>query len=330
MKNETKKVAKLSHLLVLCDELDDFEKFNENLKNLLSSSDMEDLLYRIRKYSNGEFCFNLSKIKTFYKENIKIIDKINKLTSLDFFIRYNYDQNGNLSNDFNYFYQYILNNKNSLNNIISLLNELKTLGFNQLEFDEEEDFTKKSYGAYPYFKNNISIDYLDNIEVIPTYDSYIEYKTTNSNYKIRLNISRIESSIYSMDILVNSLLFDPSRLPKKLTKETTFDHILKLKLGQEKTRNFIKNSVDLGVSVFELETQLDITDKTIRNLDNVKNKKLLLDALANIKKEIEKLKSIELENNHSILQEDPDLTSEILNKEKKLRLRRNRFPYEVD
>ena len=86
--------------------------------------------------------------------------------------------------------------------------------------------------------------------------------------------------------------------------------------------NIIRNSVDLSVSVLDLEKQFNYTNETIDKLEYVENKEKLVEALTGMKKNLEKLKTLSLEHDSNISKKEPLLTPEILENEKTLYLER--------
>lgn len=206
------------------------------------------------------------------------------------------------------------------------------MGFSEFEFNEDLDFTKEIYGAYPSFDRNFDITYVASVQVIPSYVNHINYKTNASNYKMKLSLNGIshkEISEYGRDIVLNSLLFDPNTLPAKLDKEHIFDQLLDLKKEQEENSSIIRNVVDLSISVSDLEYQFNNASSTINRLEGVKNKEQLVAVLSNIKEELEKLKTLSTKYESCISQEEPLLKPEVLKKEKTLYLKR-RYMENID
>ena len=117
-------------------------------------------------------------------------------------------------------------------------------------------------------------------------------------------------------------MFDPNRLPVKLDRKNTFDRIIDLKKQQEEKNTSIRNSVDLSISVSDLDEQLNSTSSIISKLDDVQNKNQLLEVLINIKGEVDKLKTLSEQYDSSISEKEPSLTKEVLDREKKLQLKR--------
>jgi len=209
------------------------------------------------------------------------------------------------------------------------LEKLQELGFSRFEFNEELDFTKEIYDVSPLFRCNFRITYVANVQVIPNYVDHINYKTSDSNYKMELEIIGDEISEYGRKIILNSLLFDPSTLPINVEKVNTFGHILWLKNQQKEKSAIIRNLVDLSISISDLEHQLNLTDETISKLDGVKNKEELVVILLGIREDIEKLKTLSAQHDSNVLEQEPLLTLEILEREKSLCLRR-RYMSSVD
>ncbi len=81
-----------------------------------------------------------------------------------------------------------------------------------------------------------------------------------------------EIANYGRKMKLNSLLFDPRALPEKIDIEHTHGKLVKLKTEQRYKENIIRNSVDLSISVFNLERQFNCSYETISKLDGLKNK----------------------------------------------------------
>lgn len=323
MKQEDAQNAYVCDLIALCYVLNEFEEFKNKLINLISSKCNRNLIYTLNQVSKGEYCFNAKKERLFYKENKSVIDTINRYSNINTFI-YAIVNDDNLE----FFYQYILNNKSKLGKIISLLKKIKELGFEKLEFNESLDFSNNEYVIDTNFAMNSNITYLDNIEVLPNYATNVKYRTAGSNYSIMIHPSIIlypstrDFKEYGNQIIVNSLLFDESRLPESITKESIFDEIIELKNQQQDKCNKLRNSVNLSISIEELYNQFNSTSKIVESLSNVESNRELIEILSNIKASIEKLKNISIEYNSSISKENPDITSETLQTEKELYLAR--------
>ena len=116
MKKEYK-IISLNNLLVLINILDDYKVFNKRLKKFNSSADIDNLS-NLFKVSKGEFILS-PRTNKFYKENKNMIDIINKYSTLYDFITNIYISNRS-SYDIEYFYKYLKNNEDKLNEIIKI------------------------------------------------------------------------------------------------------------------------------------------------------------------------------------------------------------------
>ena len=314
----------INNLIALYHIMDDFEEFERKLKPLISTKYNRDFVYNLWKISRGKFTFGAFKARKFYKENKAIIDTIGEYSDISSFINRHYDWQGNQIGNLHFFYQYLIEHKNEIDKILAVLEKLKELGFTSFEFNEDLDFTKETYNINQNY--NSVVKYVDNIKMIPHYENYIKYGTTSSNYKMELSTTiKSEFSKYGRKIILNSLLFDVNRLPEKIDKETIINPILKLKEEQQEKSAPIRNSVDINVSIFDLETRLGYTTNTISRLEGVKNKKELLEVLSNMKQDVEKLRTLSSEYDSSVTENEPTLTPDVLEKEKSEYVRRREW-----
>ena len=167
--------------------------------------------------------------------------------------------------------------------------------------------------------------YVANAEVVPSYDSHIYFKTSDSSYKMELKIIGEDISQYGKELTVNNLVFDPNTLPDKIDKEHVFDPIVAAKNAQHKETRTIRNSVDLGIGVMDLENQLVSTKGLVQGLDGVENKDELLEVLDRIGSDVLKLKELSLEYDASVADGELALTGEILDKEKSAYIKRREW-----
>ena len=326
MEKERKLISSdIDNLIALCHILNAYTEFTQNLPKLIKTKYNRDIVYNLYKISKGKLVVGSKKVKKFYQENKSVIDTINKFSNICIFINYNYDWQGNLSEEsgLNFFYKYISTHQESLERILSVLEKIKKLGFDKLEFDEELDFTNNEYKIYTRFNDNFRISYLDNMEAVPNYRSdVVEYKTTGSNYEIVADVSFSDLSKYGKKIIVNSLLYDYKSLPVDITKEFTFDRIVSLKKEQQEDCDSIRNSVDLSIGVDDLYSQFDTTSRIIERLKNVESKEQLREILLGIKSYLDQLQSISSKYDDSVAQNDSPITREKLQEEKRLYLER--------
>ena len=312
----------IDNMIALCYIVEEYEEFEKNLKASMPKKQAQDFVFGLWKISQGNNKTITRKVKKFYENNQRVINTINKYSSIIRFISLNSKENKYLSEDIPFFYEYILLHKKDIPNILEILEKLKELEFRKIEFNETLDFTKEKYDAYQNFDKNTNIVYVANPEVIPNYIGHINYKTKSSNYKITLGLvgnKEKEISPLERSIILNSLIFDVNTLPEKIDKEHIFTHLLNT---SNLLTSKIKSTIDLNISIFDLEEQLNNTSITINQLDNVKNKDEIKLVLSKIKEHLIILNSLTNDHNQSISKEEAPLTKEIIEQEKIMYLKR--------
>lgn len=310
---ETKK-AYVNDLIVLCNMIDSFSGFSSDFYELMKMNCEIDVVIKLCnvgvtvKDNKKFFDFkNMRIIKDFYQKHKDEINIINKYSSLWDFLYYNYDGKGNLTTgelngtNFAFFYQYFLDNKNQLGQMLLTLEKIKSLGIIELEFNELENFTEQEFWTYTDFFLNDNFEYLENMEVISNYDEKkVRYRSLESNYKIVVNN-------YDADkhkIVVNNLLFDSSKLPKDLSEKVIFADIKKFldEHGEEwsRVRAVIDDSVYLSIAIDDLIGRFYDVNDVVQSLENIERKGEVLAILYEIKERLEKLKEINEEISDSI------------------------------
>lgn len=330
MNNEEEgKMIRINHLLALCDTIDDYEEFQENLINFSNGVFDSKSYYKLAKLSNNMNVFGSNKVKKFYYDNSYVIDKINSYTDLYRFLYFNYEDAWHLreSSDFLFFHNYILNNREKIDEILAVVSKIKELDFKELIFLENSDFTNQEYSFYNTPVVYGGVVYLDNMVAIPNYqNSVVKYKSMDSNYKMVLN--SVYDGFSSGKIFVNSLLFDKERLPDELNRKSLFDKFNSLKEEQIDDINKIKNAVDLNIGIYDLIKQFNSTKNIIEELDGVVGKDKMMEILPKIEDYIYQLNSISNSYDKEVVNSD-SITEEKLEEEKKLYLKR-RFYDRID
>lgn len=320
------KMINIDNLITLCHILDDYEEFEKILIKAMKHGSDRDFVFQLDDVSKGKFRLGSYKARRFYEENKLIIDAINHYSTIPGFINLNYGINGKIVGDIRFFYEYLVSHKEDIEKILFLMNKLKELGFDNIEFNDELDFTKEVYKTSLSQYDNFYLMYVANPEVIPNYTNEINYVTKDSKYKMILSITGYkekEISKYNRKIILNSLIFNPYMLPEELDLEHTYGNLVRLKEEQSDETFLIRNSVDLNVSIFDLDKQYDSTYRIINGLnDNIKHREELVTILMETKAKLEKLKLLGLEYNRSISRNDPLLSQELLEQEKVYYLRR--------
>ena len=327
-KQETVK-ARVNDLIALCHIVDEFDVSKTNMMYVIAYN--HEIIYKLANYlDNGKFHFRSKREEKFYQENSMLLSILSKYVDIGWFIVSNYDNEGKPKKDnhLEFFYDYMVENKEQINQILSLLERIKELGFEKLEFNENLNFTKVEYNANTVFGENCFLVYLENMVAIPNYESnVVKYRTIGSPYQIPLRCGEDEFSDYSRHIILNSLLFDTKRLPKEITKETIFDKIVSLKDEHKKECTVIKNSVNLSIGISDLQRQLNATSKTINGLEDVSSKDQLIELLSKVNENVEKLQALSVAYDASVTAQNPSITMEKLEKERQLYIERRNRPY---
>ena len=310
MVNKSPYYSRLSHLIALTHIMNDYKDFYSKLEAFFSSStDYKDSIYKLYDIVNGNKVYHAKKEKKFYENNKQVIDKIAKYSDLAEYLYYNYGTNSNKS----FFYEYLNNNIDKLDDIIDLLYRLKNLGIDEINFVEDLFIDKE----YEYDTNNLygfnGAYFLENMYAIPTYDdNIIKYKTKGSNYKIYTNNKRC--------IEVNNLVFSKTLLPS-IIGNSLIEEIIKLKDNIKDEIDILKTSIILNVTLDDLINQYDITSAALSSLDSLANKKEILNALNKIKKQITRLQMMKNYYNEST---KDSINQDILNDEKEKYLKRRK------
>lgn len=327
MKNEENKMRKgnASDLLTLIEILNSFERFNDSFFKTFKNKNVtvEDYtnIIDIRNRLDG-FNYTNKTFDSFYFQNENTLKTINKNTDFAGFFKRNYEVNNErkLNDDFNFFYKYFKENKDNLDSIKFVLKKLHKLGLSTFCFDESADFTEKIYYHNFNFLNNAQI--LDNMYAIPSADG-LKYKTNKSSYLIKIHYYDSQARPLrplSAEITLNSLIFNSDRLPDNLGEKYITSILKELEYSKKDASELVRSSVFINSSIEELICKFNSTSRTIAVLDNVSNKKELITTLENIKGELEQLKKLGVQFNQDVINNNSDITDEMLDYEKKLYL----------
>lgn len=307
---------KVNSAIALCHVLDEFEQFEENLKLFIPQAS-HDFLIKLFNISKGQKYLGSGKTKKFYNENKEIIDKINEYSNITEFIGGIYTSDV-CTGSLDFLYGYLLVNRENIDKIISTLEKLKQTGIDNIEFNDDLHFGREQYNLNKFFYDNTHFVYLDNIKIIPNYDSSsVIYENNNSNYM--LNLLRESRKIRSVNntIILNDLTIDPNLLPNEISKGETFDMIIKKALEKEYECSVIRDSVDLSVGINELNYFINDFSEKISNLESVNEKEELLELLKNMKESIIEMEKISDKHEEFVLSKSFDISKELLEDEKK-------------
>lgn len=325
----------ISQLIALGHIVDDFEKINSDLKALIADLKKEhigvlQLSHNILMLSKGKHVFQ-RKTKKFYHKHEKTIQTIMKYTGIVEFIAFNYNNNGELLPSAEYFYQYLVKNRDKIKQILTLLEHLKKLGFRKLQLDanlceqSKECMIKRSY------LDNFSgtITYSDGIQILPSaVQELIKYNIVGGNYIMSLfmvlPVKSKEMLGHAGTIIVQNLLFDVKLLPEDLSKENTFGKIIALNKAQAEKNNTISQSVHLSVLIDGFSDQYNYGMKVLKMLEDTSTKEELIKILEQIRTQLDEMQMVSMRYDDSITQGSDGITKEQLQTEKRFYLERQK------
>lgn len=323
------KKIETNSLIALC-EIKNYDTFCEELESLIASKKNKDLIYKMYNIMQGKFVLGNKKYKEFvrkYHDTIEIMKKYHCLSDMTI-LKYNPDGKPNKSSTEDYFYKFILEHKENIETIKSIAIKIKSLGFDKIIYGEKLNFTDIEYELEESYGSDF--EYLENIEVIPTYTrNSIKYKTNNSCYCMTIGTTGYSNnqniSNYDRIIELNSLIFDPDRLPNEITVESTIGTIHKLAEARKRDYQIIRDVVDISISAEDLMIQYNRTKRIIESIESVKNKEELNQILNNILKEINELKLASLSFENETIDSSKTLDEEKIENEKSFYLVRREW-----
>ncbi len=309
-------IINIETLLALCSILDDYPKLKKDLDNLQRSRISGNWLYNLYALSKGKFTLCSKAERKFYKENKDIFDKIYANSPiLEFIID---------ASSRDYFYHYIVAHQEDIESIQAVLKTLKHLGFRRINFDASKNFSDQTYTVNRTFMDNFKVNYLDNIEIIPNYNSsVIKYTSKGSPYLIEGNVFLGKRINYGT-ITLNTLVFDEESLPKAISKEELFDHIEYLYNQNETKHNIVYNALNLFNDVEVLEKNCNAALASVSNLPE-DYRPQVDNSLIAIKDQLKLVSDKLVEYHEYITTTNPLITKEQFSDEKKVasRVRRS-------
>lgn len=325
--NEQCKNISINSLITLCEIGEEYKSFCDDLEILIKSKTNKDSVNEAYEAMQGKFSIRSKKYKSFiekYKNTIEIMKKYYCLSNLTVL---SYDTKGNRRENLteDYFYQYIQKNKEDIETIKEVVLKLKKLGFDEIKYGENLDFTEVEYYLDTFSGRDFA--FLENIEVNSTYlNNPIKYKTNGSCYCMCLGSNgygaKKEVSKYGRKIYLNSLIFDPNSLPNEITTESTIGAIKKLVANKKTEYSDIRNSVDLSIATSDLKTQFEYLKQIVDKIDKIKNNEELASILYQMQSIMIQLQNFGENFEKEIIDSNTSITAQTMEQEKKLYLHR--------
>lgn len=178
---------------------------------------------------------------------------------------------------------------------------------------------------YTWLADNVLIHYVDNMEIMPEYPhGKISYQTTSSPFEIKFSTSFGEICKLYNSAKVNSLTFDPNRLPSSATKSDVTDYILMKQAEKKEEYEAIRYIIDLRQVERLLESKLTKLEEILKNVDKLSDKESILESLKTIKKQLENIKNETEQYEADVTFKSTYITPEVLDKEEAAYERRKR------
>lgn len=216
----------------------------------------------------GKINFSL-KTRRFYKENKTVIDTINKYSNLLLYTNFSYDGQDYLENEesLRFFHKYIMEHRGDLETILRVLNKIEQLKIDEIKLDKHMDFSKEEYELHYWKSENYRYVLLNNLVLVPSGETdLIRYKSTNSDYKIVASRGACKSSYLdaqmASQITLNSLIFNPDKLPNDASVDGIYKTVFGLK-KQNKGKYTEISHLDVGKlsnEPFEDDNIMDFED----------------------------------------------------------------------
>lgn len=324
--NQDCKKIQTNHLLTLCEVNDDYKSFCDDLEQLIKSKVDKDLIMDAYHAMQGKFFLGAKKYKEFIEKHKHTIETMNKYACLGNLTILSYDAKGNRKENLplDYFYQYLQKHIEDIKTIKAVALKIKKLGFEKITFGEELDFTEMEYELNKQWGE---IVYLENMEANPTYlNDPLKYKTNGSCYRIIFERHFLDNnrtiSEYDKNIELNSLIFDPNRLPNELTNESTIGVISKLVEKKKEEYDDIRHSVDLSISTSDLNNYFEHLKSLTERINKIKDNEQLASLLKQMQEILTQLKLFGVDFENQVIESHPDITYQTMKREKSEYLRR--------
>ena len=303
--------VRITNIMGLCTILDDYDRFSDELQSL---NDGRDNIYYLIDIIEGKKIFGNAKVKQFYQENSKVLEKLEKVLDeedLKYFLHSLYSMP--ICKTINDFYNYIKVNKIDPTKLYKLLTRIKNLGFCTFDFYENKEFGQTFYEIYEDLPRNQVIKYLENMEVIPSYPGKISYFSERSNYLITISPAPVNVPYFHNNIAINNLTFDPNCLPSEINIYDIFSLLLEKHTLQASAINVIKYTRDLDSVIINLNEIIEQINKLKKMIDSKKTKEGLASTLKNLETELNNLRMMQEKYKEISLKRHDNLTIEDLN-----------------
>lgn len=315
----TKQIASMEtkSLLAMCYILDEYHALGDAIMEVTRTK-KRDIAYDLLRLTQGKNVIGAKDAKRILIEYKTVIDTINQYGYISNFIMQNYNWGEDYQAQAEYFYEYLLANRENLETIKEVLTKLVELEIPQVELDTGLVFDKR-YKLDTNIYYNLNINYLANMRAIPNYQKgIIEYVAENSPYNLEVSTSMGQITQYSRKIKLNTLVFDPSLLPNEITKDNLFEEIKQLKKAKQEESLAIYDSVNIHIGLEDLQEMILQFIRTINSIQDEERKTELKASMEIILEQIAKMEAVKEKMEDTIVDKHPEITEDKLELEKKL------------
>lgn len=320
---EKKMNIRTDSLIALCYIIDEFDSFSFEYMDLIArTKDSYNTISNIIKLMDGNMSFfdkNFidNKIKAFYNKYKKQINSMNNHMDFASFMKYNFNDLGVPHEETKAFHRYLSDHREEVFKVLDFLYKVKTLEIEEVELDEDAKFNIHVYGVDKTFNKNQALYFLEGIRAIPSYDDdIVKYKSNTSDYEIRVFTTLDGISFKDSKIRTNSLLIEPERLPKELTKELVYNYIMRLSEQVRISNQDIRDSVDFNIATSEFEKAYINLHMIASRIPYIVNNHMLLETMEYIREAIITIGDVSIDLDKYITSKDNNVTTEVLNAER--------------
>lgn len=319
--------ASLNDVIILQKIDDDFDSLQEDFAKLKLKYPHKHIIKLLEKIKLRKKYPIPREVVEFYNKHKSSFDTITLSSTITDFLKkfYESDERKKAYNPLENFHQYFQAHPEEKENIRELLAKMKSLKIERIEINPNADFTAQEYSANTDDLWNETLTYLENIEVLPNYNSnFISYHSTESNYAIKLPFYGVfgKAVLSGREIMVTNLSFSPEQLPERLHVETFFRFLKEEREEADTSCKKVKDAVDLSLQELNMR---DILDEARRILNSMSPDDLNPDLVDGIKTIQEGLEAFGIgiqSYDDSAIQQGNGVTKEILEGERKKQLTR--------
>jgi cell fate (sporulation/competence/biofilm development) regulator YlbF (YheA/YmcA/DUF963 family) len=306
----------------LCFIIDEYDEFRLDFKQLfMKIKNVHNIIISIDRLVNDTSSRVDKRVKPLYYKYQEQLHNINNHIRISDFLNDAFTYLGEPKGDIKEFHELLQDNRDEAFKALNVLFKLEYLDIHQISYHQEYDFIDTVYEMDKELNKNDKFFYVENLVTIPSYsDDKVKYITNDSIYEITLKPTSYPEGVRGKIIKLQSLYFNPNRLPQRINRETTYEEILRKASTLESSNKAMKNSVDLSLSLSDIEKAYQELDKTFDSIEESSNKEELLEALKKIREGIDIVQVVSSKCDEAVLDSTSSMDQELLTHEKNVEL----------